>query len=384
MTGMFAWSLRDVLRRPGEALLVAAALAALALVLGVSLLLPGAVRATAARLLEAGPALVVRRVDAAGLAPLPESESLAVVRGVRGVLTARGRVFGSVGGPGGPVTVIGVDAAEAAGLGIDAPSRGDAWVGAGVADELAGALVLRGVDGRIVEPAPTPRRLPGTVAGTAAGFVLHRAVLVDRDVARELLGLPPDHVCDLALEVRHPEEAAAMVPDLTAALPFSVVVETRADAVGRVAATTARRGSLAALASLPAALALAVLIVAAARDRAGRRGEVALLKSLGWTTADVLRLHCARAAWIAVPALALGAACAWALVLWPGVRWPGIWFFGWTGSPPPLTLDPDGAALVLIEVVGLIGAPWLVAVLWPALRAATADPGELLAEDGPA
>ncbi|MCB9526067.1 MAG: FtsX-like permease family protein [Myxococcales bacterium] len=377
MNTRWIWALRDVLRRPGEALLIAAALATLSAVLGTTLLATQAVTHTARRLVGEGPSLVIRRLDAGGWAPLPAAEAVAAAKGVRGVTDAWPRTWGVVAGPQGAVTLIGTTAAAAQALGLPAPSQAEVIVGPGVVDGpvLGGELALARLDGR-----PTLPLKVSAVLTRAHGAALHQAALVHPERARKLLGLPEGHASDLAVAVHHDSEQAAILPDLTAALAFPARAVTRLESAGQYTTALARRGSLATLAALPALLAVGVLLIGVARDRVGRRAEVGLLKAMGWGTADVVGLHLRRALWIAVPATGLGLAAAYAAVLWPGLTWPGALLFGWSGPPPPLSLDGDGAALVLAEVGALVITPWVLAALWPAFRAATADPGLLLGE----
>lgn len=378
MISFAIWALRDVLRRPGEALLTAAALFTLAATLGTTLLVTQAVEHTARRLAEAGPSLVLRRLGPGGWSPMAQAEAEAAAAGVRGVSGVRGRLWGVVPGPGGAVTVIGVEAEAARALGVPAPELGEAVVGPGVISEGASAgtlLDVRRLDGVSTEPLALLARL-----GPEHGAALHQAALVHPAQARTLLGLAPGEISDLAVEVFHDSEQQAILPDLTAAMPWPVRAVTRQDAVGQYASRLARRGGLATLAALPALLAVVVLIIGVARERVGRSAEVGLLKAMGWTTGDVVRLHLLRALWIGLPATIGGLAAAYAMVLWPGVSWPGAMLFGWSGAPPALSLDPDGAALVLAEVTALVAAPWVLASLWPAFRAAVADPGVLIGE----
>ena len=69
------------------------------------------------------------------------------------------------------------------------------------------------------------------------------------------------------------------------------------------------------------------------------------------------------------------------LVLWPGLSWPGYLLLGWKQHPPLMYLDASGALLVLLEIALLIFLPYLAAALWPALKAATADPQDFLERD---
>jgi hypothetical protein len=370
------WALRDVMRRPGEALLAGAALLTLAVVLATPLLLIESTARTSQRLIEAGPSVVLRRINAGGWAPMPEARALKAAQAVRGVSAARTRIWGTVASDDvGTVTLIGLDQRAADALGVPLPGAHTVHVGAGLPLVAGAPLTLYTLNGQPADLLTVAQRLPA-----AAGAAVDRAVLCNRATARHLLGLADGHATDLVIDVFHATEQAAILPDLVQALPFPVRATTQREAIGLYAARTARRGSLVALATLPALLALLVLVIGIARDRLGRRAEVGLLKAMGWTTGDVVGLHLWRALWVGAPAILLGLGLAYGLIRWPGVSWPGALFFGWSGTAPPLSLDADGALLVLAEVGALLAAPWLIASLWPALRAATADPADLLAE----
>ena len=370
------WAAREVLRAPAEAALVALALSALAAVAGTTLLLQQAVSATAAELVAEGPSLVVRRLGAGGFEPLPEGavEALAAVRGARDV---HARVWGPVSAGGDPATLWGLDAHGAellSSAGLTPPGAAEVVAGPGL--PAGDALSLIGPGG--ARELPVTARLPDSVGAEG-----HRILLASPELARELLGLPAGASSDVALDVLHESEEDAIRPDLARALPYPTVIETRTEALGAEATAWGRLGSLSLSLLLPALLAIAALVVGAARDRAGRRRELGLLRALGWTTADILRLQGWRALWLGLPATALGLAVAWLLVFTPAMRWPATLLLGWSGPPPRLLLRADGAALVALEVAALTLLPWALASLWPALRAATRDPDELLGGGAP-
>ncbi len=376
---LLLWAARDVIRRPAPALLMAAALALLLTVGGTVLLLDQGLSQTARRLLAHGPDLVVRRLNAGGWAPLPAAEALAAVRGVPGVTEARARVWGVAAGPAGPLMVIAWGSAtpppggEAGTLAV--PRPGEALLGPGV------------------DPGPDSRRLPLAAAAALEFRPLGRlpaetallaqdVVLVHPADARRLLGLAPGEAVDLAVEVFHAEEAAALLPELAAAFPWPVRITARSEAIGLYTGGLARRGGLMLIAGIPAVLALVLVVAGAVREAVGRRREVGLLKALGWTTGDVVRLQLYRALLIALPAACLGMLAAYALVLRPGVSWPGSLLFGWRTAPPRLYLDPAGALLTLLELGALVVGPYLAAVLLTSLQRAAADPQDLLKGEG--
>jgi hypothetical protein len=376
---LLLWAARDVIRRPAPALLMAVSLALLLTVSGTALLFGQGLSQTARRLLAHGPDLVVRRLNAGGWAPLPAAEALAAARGVPGVTRAQARVWGVAAGPAAPLMVIAwADAAlPPAGDGepLAAPRPGEALLGPGV------------------DPGPDPRRLPLTGAAALefrpVGRLPAESALLGQDVAlvhpadaRRLLGLAPGEAVDLAVDVFHAEEAAALLPELAGAFPWPVRITARSEAVGLYTGGLARRGGLVLIAGIPAVLAMILLVAGAVRETVGQRREVGLLKALGWTTGDVVRLQVYRALLIALPAACLGMLAAYALVFRPGVSWPGSLLFGWRTAPPRLTLDPAGALLTLLELGALVVGPYLAAVLLSSLQGAAADPQDLLKGEG--
>jgi hypothetical protein len=374
-SAMLVWAARDAARHPGETLLAAFTLSALVAWIATVLLLTHALESTARKMLETGPSLVVRRVSPGGWVPIPAGESVRVARAVPGVTRARARVWGLVSSPSGPVTAVGIgqhdrrdwkDIAP-----VPFPGRGEAVAGPGVpAEDGDAALVLAGARTMSFK---VSARLP-----PKSGLTAHDIVVLHAEDARLLLGLPEGHASDLALDVFHPGEEEAILPDLAEAFPWPVRITTRSETVGLYSGGTARRGGIALVLAAPAILAAALLVAGSARDRVGRRREVGLLKAMGWTTGDVVRLHLLRAAATGLPATALGLFAAYLLVLRPGVSWPGALLFGWHGRPPGMHLSPSGAWLILLEVAALAFVPWLAAHLWPSIRGSAADPQEMI------
>lgn len=376
LPGLALFATRDWLRRPVEAALIALALAATTLLCATALLLVRAVSDTAEGALDRGPALVVRRLDPRGFAPIVAEPAARAALQVRGVTGARARIWGLVSGPASPLTVFAVDEPlrqqlRRAGLGV--PVEGQAIVGPGVVARVGRAIALRG---RVELSFEVIGALPASLAAVGADTIL----LAEGD-ARALLGLAPGEATDLALDVFHEAEAQALAGELAAAFPWPVRIVTRRELRGVYATELGRRGGLAAFAAAPAILALVVLVAGAVRDRLARRREVGLLKALGWTTRDVVTLQLARALVLGVPATVAGLAGATALVLWPGSVWPGALLFGWTSAPPLLTPGVGGALTVLVETGALVLVPWIAATLAPAVAGATTDPGAMIAED---
>ncbi len=366
--GIVLWASRELLRRPADAVLTCLCLAVTAAVLSTALLLTQAVSDTASRILSAAPSLVVRRTGSSGWSPVPVAEAVSRLRSVTGVVSVRPRLWGPVPSGDGPVTVVGVLPPGAGSDAVEPPSPGTARVGPGVA--ARGGRLFLGAE-----------RLPFTIAARLApdtAMVSHDLVLLDWRDAGQVLGIAPGFSSDLAVEVFHPQEAEMLVPEIAAALPWPVTVTTRAEAEAAYAGPVFRRGSLALIALAPGLLAMVLLVALTIRERVSRKEETGLLRAIGWTTADLLRLHGVRAALIAVPGVMAGMVAGYGLVFGQGISWPSRLLLGWPRPAPELLLDPSGSLQVLASIGALILLPYLAAALVPVLWAGLADPRDLL------
>ena len=333
-----------------------------------------ALSATAGLLLKDSPAIVVRRVSPVGWSALPSHESVRLAKSVPGVVRAGVRIWGTVNSPGGAVTVFGFDGSN----GLDSftkklplPKRGEAIVGAGI--KMAGnpdIIQLTGHTTLIFKIIET--------LNTQTSIVAHDLVLVNPADARKLLGIAEGFASDLIVDVFHETEAEAILADLSKAFPWPVRTTTKKEAIGFYASASARRGGIVYITILPAMLALALIIIGVIKGQMVQSCNVGLYKALGWTTTNIFQMQLLKALVIGMPAIAAGMVISYLLVFWPGSSWPGNLFFGWDDNPPLFFLNASGAFLVLIEMVVLILLPYLAAVLWPVLRAAVADPQDIL------
>ena len=369
------WAVRDALRRPFESLLTAAALFLTIVVVGTGLLIPHAVSSTVRGILQEAPSIIVRSINAVGWQPIPAAPAVAAATGVIGVVDAKPRVWGVVTGPNGPLTVIGIrpeDGAVLPGVGPErTPAAGQAMVGPGISDISTDAgLPLSGVvEKRFHIIGRLPREL---------GIVAHDLVLVSMEDARQLLGIPKGYASDLAVDVFHAEEEDAILPDLSRAFPWPVRLIPRNQSIGMYSTGYSRYSAIAMIAAIPAIMAICLLVAVNVRQSVDRKRDLAILKSVGWTTGDIVRLLFYRVAFIGLPSAALGMAAAFLLVFGPANQWIGTLFLGWSTPPPLLNLDPEGAIVVLLEVVACVLIPFMGSALSPALIGAARDVQELL------
>ncbi|MEL6177329.1 MAG: FtsX-like permease family protein [Myxococcota bacterium] len=364
---LWTWAARDLMRRPVVALLMGCAIATFIALFGGMLMARAGLTTTTTTVLADSPHLVVRHVGAGGWAPIPPN-ALASVQEVRGVVRAKARLWGVVrDGKGSALTIIGHS--------TPSPAPGTAIVGPIIPADLS-TLRLHG-------PAAARELHIAEHLTDAVGLVAHDRVFLHPDDARALLGLDTTHWSDLAIWVNHDSEMDAIRPDVTAALAFPTQITTRTEALGAARATIEAATARDAVLWAPALLALVLLTLATARAEHNARRDVALLKALGWDTAEIVQLSLLRALLIALPATAMGWGLAWWGVFGTDLSWATAWLFGWALQPAPaLQLQPDGALVLLLEVTGLVLTPWLAAVLLPALRSATTDPASWLTPTG--
>jgi hypothetical protein len=371
---LLLWAGREHLTRPGAALLMMVALGMLTALLATGLLLSHALTSATARFLAEGPDLVVRRVDPQGWRPIALDATRTAIA-IPGITDARARIWGMASTPEGAVTVVAGNRATEGILDIDPslrrPHSGEAVAGRGV--------VLPPGDDQILLNAAAALRL--RVVGrfpAEVDLACHDLVLLDPGDARLLLGLPSDSASDLALYVFHPAEAEALRPELAKAFPWPVQIVTREETRKYYAAAFGRRGGLASLLYLPAALALALLVAVLVRQQMGDRRRVGLFKALGWTSRDIVALQMIKALLVGGPAIAAGLVGAYALVYALPSGWVGLFFLGWHPSGPILPLEAGHAGPLFLEITGLLLMPFLAAALFSSLRLSAADPQDLL------
>ncbi len=370
---LLAWAVKEIGRQPLFAGLLFGALASTTLLMALVLLCGQALNAACAYRMAQSPAVLVQRPGAGGWMPMPVDASLSRVAQVAGVLRPRMRVWGSAAGPAEePVMVIGATPDLQARLpGGVTPVRGQAWIGPGVKLADGAALVsLQGCRSLILA---VGGRLP-----TDSDMDLYNSLVLHVDDARTLLGLNPDQASDMALDVFHEAEAAALRTDLAAAFDWPMQITTRAEVSARCLADISRRSGWMVLSMVPALLAVALLVVAVGAWGRRQRWEMGLLKALGWTGGDLLRLHLYQAMVIGFPAVAVGAACALALLFSPGIEWLMRRLFDWSGPSPALYLTFQGAAGAFGLILVMTGLPYMAAVFQIGRQGAAAEPADCI------
>ena len=369
------WAFRDILRRPMESLLMTAAVMSTIAIVGTLMLFPRAIYDTLDKLMRAAPSIVVRRIDPNGWQPLPVHEAVLAAKSVVGVISAQPRIWGIVSGPDGLLTAIGIVPDAIPQTYQDQlsqlPDPGQAIVGPGVAV---------GHESDFLELESSIRstyRIIGRLPEKTSIFT-HDLVLLNAADARALFGLAEGIASDLAVDVFHEEEQEAILAELAAAFPWPVRCVTRRQSIGLHADRINRDSAHRAIVLIPAVLAICLLVAVNIRLSMGRQSDLGIMKAMGWTTGDIVRLQLYRTLAVGLPAAIFGVCLAFLMVYWPGTSWLGTILMEWETVPPRLYLDPQGALTVLLQVAGFVLAPVIGSALAPAVRVATADVHELI------
>ncbi len=372
---MLTWAGHDLWQRHrGRSLLLLICLASAVWLAASALLLSQALGDTYARLLKHAPALVVRRVNAGGWAPLPADAATAYAIQVPGVQNPRTRIWGVAAGPDGPLTVVGNRPPASMRETLSPPLPGQAVIGPDV--------FISSADRRL-----TLGARPSMTFDVIGRFPSQTA-LATRDVvwlapadARRLLGLQADQASDLAIDLFHSQERQAIQSDLAAAFPWPVQITDRDSSWQRHYLYAVQTGGMASVACVPALLALVLIVVSAGAASWGQRACWGLYKALGWTTADVARLHLYQATITGLPAIVMGLALAYAMVFIPFLTPILALWLPAAAAVQRLYLSAQGAGLVMLEIAFLVGLPYLAAVFVVSLRSAAGDPWDLLQAD---
>ena len=373
---LLIWSAREIMRHPVRKLLVFACMTSLVFLVATASLLSQALEATWDRHMQHAPDLVIRRIDAGGWTPMPAEMAMTLAHTVPGALTPTPRLWGVAAGPQGPLTIVastGVIPQEVL-QGMTPPSSGQVVVGRGVADGLTGnRLVLGSRTSMTVTVIDT---FPAT-----SDLATNDLVWMAPVDARRLLGLAPGQVSDLAIYLFREEEEQAIQADLAAAFPWPVHITGRSTSTWRHHTRAVRMGGIAVVACVPAVLAMLLILTATITGSSGRQAHWGLLKSLGWTTKDIVCLQTTTAAMVGLPAVIAGLAAAYAVVFYPPAA--GIAALWVTGGRhlPALVLIRPGTVLIMLEIAALVGLPYLAAVFLTTLKGAANDPWHLLQAD---
>jgi ABC-type lipoprotein release transport system permease subunit len=361
----------------------------LAGILAAVLMLTRAVQDDLHATLAAQPDIVVQQVRGGKQVDLPGAwaEDFALLPGVRAAVP---RVFGRYfHEPNGVYfTVLGVDFfAEAASADLGALIDGldlraflaepSLVAGAGVRHFLDQNFYTDSYTFKTPQAASVEVKVMATLPETA-GLVGHDLVIMDIDLARQILGVAPDRATDIALSVPNELATDAVMGKLIQMHYDIRVIQKKELATAYDNLFNFKGGVFLLLWLVSLAAFVLVLYQRYSRISGDERREIGILRATGWSIGQVINLKLAENAVVGISAWLLGTCLGYGYVFF--LQAPGLAqvFMGAGNLPPALPLTPNLAVdrLVLLFLFYLV--PYLAAVLVPVWKLAVTEPVEVM------
>jgi ABC-type lipoprotein release transport system permease subunit len=363
------FTLASLARRKGKNLSLLLVYAVVVFALASVLLLTRALREQAAAVLRDAPELVVQRL-AAGRHDFAPSSWAEAIAGIRGVASARGRLWGYY-----------FDPVARANYTVMVPDRfwgavGEITIGNGVARvravRVGDSFPMKAQDGGYL----TPRVREVIPAG--AEIVASDVIAMSEEDFRRLFGTPGGLFTDVVVRVTNEREVPTVAAKATHLLGGARAI-TRADVLRTYASIFDWRSGLVIVVLTSAVLTFVIV----AWDKASglsseERREIGILKAIGWETSDVLLVKFWEGAVVSLLAFLAGALGAYAHVFLGGAVLFRPVLEGWSGLYPDLRLVPSVSGVQIATLLALTVVPYTAATIVPSWRAATVDPDAVM------
>ncbi len=220
-----------------------------------------------------------------------------------------------------------------------------------------------------------------TVTGVfddSAAVLTDDLLLTDLDSARRLFALPPDQVTDLLVTVANPAEVDTIAKKIADLLPDTRVV-TRKQIQKTYEVVFGWRSGFASVCLLAS---LAAFVIFAWDKASGlspeERREIAILKILGWETADILTVRFWEGILVSGAAFAIGLLAAYAHVLYFDAGLFRPLMLGWSVLRPTIHLVPSVHVADLLLLASFSILPYLAATVVPAWRCVAVPPDAVI------
>ncbi|MFH1026929.1 MAG: FtsX-like permease family protein [Pseudomonadota bacterium] len=324
-----------------------------------------ALKREAAILLRDAPDMVVQRLVAGrqDLVPTGYAESIASIRGVNGV---RPRLWGYYydGLNGANYTIVADD--------YMASSPESAVIGNGIARSrsmvVGDLLPLISYD-----KAPLMLQIR-SVLPSESDLMAADLIVVTSEDFRTLFKFPEGVATDLAVDVGNPKELATVAAKIVQQFPDSRPI-LKSEILRTYQAIFDWRGGMVVIILASALLSFVIFAWDKATGlSAEERKEIGILKSIGWSTSDVLLLKFWEGVVISLTAFLLGVVLAYGHVFFLSAPLFAQALKGWSVIYPDFRLSPNVDGYQLAVLFFLTVVPYTAATVIPCWRAATTDP----------
>ena len=316
-------------------------------------------------LLREAPEMIVQRLVAGRHELIPLSY-LEKIRKIRGVQSARGRLWGYYYDPivGANYTLLVSEDPEVV--------PGSIAVGEGVARLR---LASKGDELEFRTSAGVIRELKiNKIFPSEVGLVSSDLILITEEDFRGLFGLTGEYATDLAVRVKNPRELSTIALKVAETFPDTRQI-LREEILRTYDAVFSWRGGI--LIAILSGSVLAFIIFAwdkASGPSMEERREIGILKAIGWETSDVILMKFWEGMAISLSAFLPGILLAYAHVFLSSAILFEPVLKGWAVLYPRFTITPyiDGAQVAALFF--LVVVPYTVATIIPSWRAAIVDP----------
>ena len=363
------FTLSSLVRRKGKNLSLLLVYTLLVFLLASVMFFTHALRKEASLVLQGAPEMVVQRMSA-GRHELIPRRYLSMIKGIRGVSSVRGRLWGYY-----------FDPVMSANYTLLVPETffggaGSISIGHGISRSrlatIGDVLPFRRYDG-------TPMVLTvSEVLSPRSELVSSDLILVSEGDFRKLFGMKPHLYTDIVLTVRNSKEVGTVAGKVRKLLP-----DTRPIMKSEILRTYDtifdwRSGLIVVILS---SAVLAFIIFAwdkASGLSAEERKEIGILKAIGWETSDVLLMKFWEGAAVSLSSFLAGVLLAYVHVFFTDVVLFEPVLKGWSTLYPSFKLVPFISPYHVATLFFLTVVPYTVANIVPSWRAATIDPDSVM------
>lgn len=359
----------SILRRKGKNIALLLVYTLIVFLLASVMFLTFSIKREAVAILKDAPDMVVQKISAGRHDPIPLSY-LERIRGIRGISSAKGRLWGYYYDP-----ITGANYT----LMVQEPfphGPGGIEIGRGVSRARTtfpgDALDFRTWEGKVVTLEVKK------IFSSESELVSSDLMLVSEGDFRLLFGGARDRVTDLVLRVRNPKEVPTIAVKIAEILPDARII-LREEILRTYDAVFSWRGGILILILAGAVLAFIIL----AWDKASglsqeERKEIGILKAIGWETSDVILMKFWEGMTVSLSAFLAGIILAYIHVFFFSSSLFEPVLKGWAVLYPQFKLVPFIDASQVVALFFLIIVPYTVATLIPSWRAATVDPDSVM------
>ncbi len=363
------FTLASLLRRKGKNGALFTVYTLIVFILASVMFFTYALKEEAALVLKGAPEIVVQRTLQGRYAPIPE-EYAAKIKGIRGVMAVRSRVWGYY-----------YDPVFMANYTIMAPESfslgpGCIALGSGISRMRRAyegdTISFTGADGKS-RNFTISKILPQESQLLSADLIL-----MAESEYREFSGLPPGLASDLTLKVRNPKELSTIAEKVVRLLPDSRPI-IRNEILRTYDALFSWRGGL--LIIIMSAAVLAFVIFAwdkASGLSAEEKKEIGILKAVGWETSDILFMKFWEGMTVSLTSFLAGTILAYLHIFFTAASLFAPVLKGWSVLYPEFRLTPFINPGQIATLFFLTVVPYTVTTIIPSWRAATIDPDSVL------